>query len=73
MNIFQNILFYLTPSQYFREVILGRVFGSKEHRRFLKLVPKECYYCELLGICRDKDNDWKCVGECLANEELHLK
>ncbi len=70
MNKFQMLLLQLRPSQYFIECVLGRVFGNKEHRRFLKLVPKECVYCELLGICRDEDNNWECINGCLTGEDI---
>lgn len=28
-------------------------------------VPYTCFYCELLGICRDENNNWKCINGCM--------
>jgi hypothetical protein len=30
----------------------------------LKLVPRVCLHFEILGICRDEENDWKCRNGC---------
>ena len=31
----------------------------------LKYLPENCRYCELLGMCRDEEQNWKCVKGCL--------
>lgn len=28
-------------------------------------LPYKCKQCEMLGICRDSDRDWKCRNGCL--------
>ena len=30
-----------------------------------RMVPYTCYTCELLGICRDERNGWKCRHGCM--------
>lgn len=30
-----------------------------------KAVPYICAYCELLGLCRDREKGWKCHHGCL--------
>lgn len=34
--------------------------------RIRRAVPWNCYTCELLGICRDEHNKWKCRHGCLV-------
>lgn len=29
-------------------------------------LPEQCQQCELLGICRDKEHDWKCRHGCMV-------
>ena len=41
------------------------LFADKVTRDYLRYVPKNCKVCELLGICRDKDNRWKCHHGCM--------
>nr|DAV07176.1 MAG TPA: hypothetical protein [Caudoviricetes sp.] len=31
----------------------------------IRQLPEDCQQCELLGICRDRKNDWKCRRRCL--------
>jgi len=38
--------------------------ANERERRILKLVPYTCQRCELLGICRDEFNGWKCKHGC---------
>lgn len=39
-----------------------------------RTVPWNCYTCELLGICRDEDNGWKCRHGCMIlNAERRRK
>ena len=49
---------------------LGIIFGdSKEYREKQKKyegLPKGCWHCELLGICRrPKEQGWKCFHGCM--------
>lgn len=41
------------------------LFADKEKREYLDNVPRYCRQCELLGICRDKNNHWKCHQGCM--------
>lgn len=45
----------------------------EEHRRqaSIRELPLNCQQCELLGICRDEENDWECIQGCMLieNEE----
>ena len=38
--------------------------ADKKQRAFMTL-PWNCRCCELLGVCRDKDNKWKCRNGCI--------
>lgn len=29
-------------------------------------VPRGCWDCEVLGICRDENNGWKCRHDCMV-------
>ena len=40
------------------------LFADKE-KRALMSIPYNCRYCELLGMCRDKENNWKCRNGCM--------
>lgn len=46
--------------------LFERLFNDKENRDYLDNVPQYCRQCELLGICRDKDNNWKCHNGCMV-------
>ena len=39
-----------------------------EHREeyIRTVVPNNCFRCELLGLCRDEHNNWKCKHGCLV-------
>lgn len=43
----------------------------KEHKQKkldtwkIKQLSEDCQQCELLGICRDREKDWKCRRGCL--------
>ena len=37
-------------------------------RELMKKVPRGCINCELLGLCRDRDNNWKCRHGCMVIE-----
>ena len=32
----------------------------------IQQLPEQCQQCELLGICRDKENGWKCRHGCMV-------
>lgn len=40
------------------------LFADKKERAFMS-IPYNCQCCELLGICRDEDNNWKCRNGCI--------
>lgn len=50
-----------------RELVefLEYMFADKQKRKVLNNVPRYCQQCELPGICRDEDKDWKCGRGCL--------
>ena len=45
--------------------LLEYAISSKEKREILASVPPRCVDCELLGICRDKENGYKCRHGCI--------
>lgn len=45
--------------------LIERLFADKEKLEYLNNVPMYCRQCELLAICRDKSNSWKCYNGCL--------
>lgn len=40
------------------------LFADKKERAFMS-IPYNCQCCELLGICRDEENNWKCRNGCI--------
>ena len=50
---------------YFWNDFFKWLFADKEERKMLKYVPKYCQECELLGICRDRNHNWKCHHGCM--------
>ena len=40
------------------------LFADKEKQAYMSL-PYNCQCCELLGICRDEENNWKCRNGCM--------
>ncbi len=44
---------------------LEYLFADKRERKKLNNVPRYCQQCELLGICRNEDKNWKCRRGCL--------
>ena len=40
------------------------LFATKEKRAFMS-IPFNCQCCDLLGMCRDEDNNWKCRHGCM--------
>lgn len=57
--------FYFKPFATFLGEAFEYIFAGKEKRHFLKHVPKRCRNCDVLGICRDKNNQWRCKRGCL--------
>ena len=41
------------------------IFADKRTRKMLRYVPETCLMCELLGICRDEHDKWRCRKGCL--------
>ena len=68
-HILRGVLFYLVVAmRYFLPYLifdaLEWLFADKEKRARM-LLPYNCQCCELLGMCRDKENDWKCRHGCM--------
>lgn len=42
------------------------LFADKRTRKMLITLPETCMMCELLGICRDEHNGWRCRCGCLV-------
>ena len=42
------------------------LLANKQEKDYLENVPRNCRECELLGICRDKNNHWKCHCGCMV-------
>ena len=53
-------------SMRFLKEMIEYVIADKRKRRFLQLVPRTCRYCELLGLCRSEENNWKCRHGCIV-------
>ena len=49
------------------EDLIKYIFADKRTKKMMRYVPDGCMHCELLGICRDEDNNWKCRRGCVAN------
>ncbi len=45
------------------------LFADKYERKIFKYVPRYCRQCELMNICRDSDNNWKCRNGCMQIRE----
>lgn len=61
---------YLDVINYLKELFdlsdfFERLFADEEKKSYLDNVPQFCKECELLGICRDKNNNWKCHHGCM--------
>lgn len=39
---------------------------ERREARIKRAVPRNCFHCELLGLCRDETNNWKCKHGCLV-------
>ena len=77
-HILRGVLFYLVVAMrwflpYLIVDALKWLFADKE-KRALMLLPYNCQYCDLLGMCRDKENYWKCRYGCIIlNQERREK
>lgn len=40
------------------------LLADKEEKKFILRLPRNCRHCEVLGMCRDEDNNWKCHNGC---------
>ena len=38
---------------------------APEREQRIRQLPWTCQHCELLGICRDEQNGWKCRHGCM--------
>lgn len=47
------------------DIFLDYLSEKERKDKILKYVPHYCQQCELLGICRDEDNNWKCRDGCV--------
>ena len=56
--------YYWRPYQQAIDDFFEWLFVDKRERKILKYVPRGCRNCEILGICRDEDNNWKCHNGC---------
>ena len=57
----------------FFSYLFERLFADKEKLEYLNNVPQYCKKCELLVICRDKNNLWRCYKGCLLlNSEQNI-
>ena len=56
--------YYWRPTQRAIEEFLEWLFADKRTKKMLECVPRGCRHCEILGICRDEENDWKCRNGC---------
>ena len=46
--------------------LLRYLRANPQQRELLRFVPEACMECELLDLCRDATNGWKCRRGCLA-------
>ena len=44
---------------------IGKLFKQPEPEDELEGVPYYCRECECLGLCRDRNNNWKCIDGCM--------
>jgi len=42
------------------------IFANKRQRSIYRYVPEYCQMCELMAICRDENNKWKCRQGCMT-------
>jgi hypothetical protein len=58
MKIQQRITKYIEYRKYINDI-------RRHHKNIIKKVPYSCACCELLGICRNPNNDYKCFNGCI--------
>jgi hypothetical protein len=49
--------------------LIEYITADKRTKEIIRSVPYTCRTCELLGICRDESNGWKCRHGCLVMPE----
>ena len=52
------------PFQLILDIIVY-LCSDKRQKSIYKYVPCYCQQCELMGICRDENRNWKCKKGCL--------
>lgn len=66
INIFYELYKYIEEKSRYSKL-------SAREKEIYKKVPYTCFYCELLGICRDENNGWKCHHGCIIlNAESNI-
>ena len=65
--------YYVKPFIDGLDEFLEWVFASKSKRNYLNNVPKYCRNCDILGMCRDKNNNWKCIDGCYYIQEEYRR
>ena len=68
-HILRGVLFYLVVAMRYGllDLIIDGLkwlFADKKERAFMS-IPYNCQCCELLGICRGEENNWKCRNGCI--------
>ena len=58
--------YYWKPTQRAIDDFFEWLFADKRTKKMLSRVPRGCRHCEVLGICRDEENDWKCHNGCMV-------
>ncbi len=56
--------YYFKPYKRAFDDFIEWLFADKRKRKLLKYVPRYCRNCEILGMCRDENNNWKCQNGC---------
>ena len=56
--------YYFKPYQQALDNFVEWLFADKRERKILKYVPRGCRNCDILDICRDEKNNWKCRNGC---------
>ena len=65
--------YYFKPYERAIYDFLEWLFADKRERKLIKHVPPYCRKCEILGVCRDEDNNWKCRHGCQFIEKTPVK
>lgn len=48
------------------EDVIKYLCADERQKKIYKYVPCYCQQCDLLGICRDENNNWKCRRGCMT-------